>query len=224
MPGKIPLQQLLPQVSGTCESPVCHKHNGFTLVELLVAIAIFALMSVVAYSGLNSIMETDKATRIESDRLKKLQTGLWIMTRDLHHAVDRGVRDELGDPIESFVGGGFTENSLAFTYSGNPNPLNKRVSSLKRVRYSYENHKLIRVTSEVLDSVQDSPTYKSTLLDGIDELQFRFMDSNQQWHDSWPVASSNAKSPSPGMPLAVEINMVDSKWGKITRLVSLPGY
>jgi len=32
--------------------------QGFTLLELLVAISIFGLLSVIAYSGLNSVLNT----------------------------------------------------------------------------------------------------------------------------------------------------------------------
>lgn len=198
-------------------------HRGFTLVELLVAIAVFAIMSTVAYNGLQSVLDTNEATKLEAEKLKKLQTAIWFLERDLHHAVNRGSRDEFGDIKSSMLGAGTSQASVTFTYTGNPNPLKQKRSSLKRVSYQLEDEKLVRITYPVLDRVQDTRKYQATLLENIEELRFRFMNEKKQWQDSWPPLQSDGTTKDQ-LPVAVEIILNDKKWGKINRIVTLPGY
>jgi general secretion pathway protein J len=67
---------------------------GFTLLEMLVALAIFALLSVMSYGGLRSVMEQQAATELEAEQLGQLQKIYLLMQRDFEQAVPRAVRDE----------------------------------------------------------------------------------------------------------------------------------
>jgi general secretion pathway protein J len=71
--------------------------GGFTLLELLVALAIFAVLATMAYAALNSVLTARKQVEAKSARLSALQTALMIMERDVEQAVPRGIRDEFGD-------------------------------------------------------------------------------------------------------------------------------
>ena len=48
------------------------KQNGFTLLELLVELGIFALLATMAYSGLDSVMKARQVTNQHADRLSHL--------------------------------------------------------------------------------------------------------------------------------------------------------
>ncbi|MEH6564821.1 MAG: type II secretion system minor pseudopilin GspJ [Halopseudomonas sp.] len=73
--------------------------RGFTLLELLIAMAVFAIMSVVAYSGLRAVLDADHITRASSGQLADLQVSLSVLERDLAQMVDIQVRDEFGDRL-----------------------------------------------------------------------------------------------------------------------------
>ncbi|MEH6490542.1 type II secretion system minor pseudopilin GspJ [Halopseudomonas sp.] len=75
------------------------RAGGFTLLELLIAMAVFAIMSVVAYSGLRAVLDADHVTRASSGQLADLQVSLSVLERDLAQMVDIQVRDEFGDRL-----------------------------------------------------------------------------------------------------------------------------
>jgi len=76
-----------------------NRSSGFTLLELLIAMAVFAIMSVVAYSGLRAVLDADHITRASSGQLADLQVSLSVLERDLAEMVDIQVRDEFGDRL-----------------------------------------------------------------------------------------------------------------------------
>ena len=79
------------------------KQVGFTLLELLVAIAIFVVMSAMAYGGLSSVLESRKLTDGVTKRIAAIQMTVNFIQRDIEQALDRRVRDEFGSQIASFM-------------------------------------------------------------------------------------------------------------------------
>ena len=75
------------------------RQGGFTLLEMLIAMAVFAVMSMVAYQGLRAVLDADHITREQAQRLADLQVTLSVLERDLAQVVDVRVRDEFGDPL-----------------------------------------------------------------------------------------------------------------------------
>src|SRR5690606_22350959 len=75
------------------------RQGGFTLMEMLIAMAVFAVMSMVAYQGLRAVLDADHITREQAQRLADLQVTLSVLERDLAQVVDVRVRDEFGDPL-----------------------------------------------------------------------------------------------------------------------------
>ncbi|OVY92993.1 type II secretion system protein GspJ, partial [Pseudomonas aeruginosa] len=80
--------------------------RGFTLLELLIAIAIFALLALATYRMFDSVMQTDQATRVQEQRMRELVRAMGALERDLTQAVERPVRDELGDNRGAFLSEG----------------------------------------------------------------------------------------------------------------------
>lgn len=62
---------------------VAEKCAGFTLIELLVAIAVMALMAILSWRGLDGMLQTQSRTRLHSDGVLTLQTGLTQWSTDL---------------------------------------------------------------------------------------------------------------------------------------------
>ena len=75
-----------------------HKNDGFTLLELLVAITIFAIMSVMAYGGLSNVIDNSESSKRSLLRLQEIQQAMINIERDFSQITDRGIRDELGTP------------------------------------------------------------------------------------------------------------------------------
>ena len=87
-------------------------HRGFTLVEILIAIAIFAVISVITYGTLSSALNVSNRTSVVSERLGNIQRILMLMERDLIQMVRRPIIDEF-DLHRRFVSGAVDHADLA---------------------------------------------------------------------------------------------------------------
>lgn len=197
------------------------RQAGFTLLELLVAMAIFAILAVMAYSGLNAVLDNRQALEVQSDRMRQLQTAFLLIGRDLTQSASRRVRDELGGDLEAMKGGEGFIPLIEFTHTGQRNPAGGLRSNLERVAYQLQGDEFSRWRWSVLDRAQDSTPKKRLLLSGVRAISLRFYDSGNRWQGSWPPADQNLDEA--GLPRAVEITLDLEDWGRITRLFALPG-
>jgi general secretion pathway protein J len=202
----------------------CLRPRGFTLLELLVAIAIFSLLSVIAYSGIRSIITSREVVDEHMTRLAELQRTVVSLGNDLRQATSRGIRDEYGDQQKAFISSPLTSDTggvrLELTHAGYPNPLGITRSNLQRVAYLIEDHTLYRLSWTNLDRAPDELPLKTALCSHINGLSLRFLDFDNNWHDQWPPLSSGSAGT---LPQAVEITLELADWGDITRLYALAG-
>jgi len=194
--------------------------GGFTLLELLVSLSIFALIGVMAYSGLQTVMNQQNSTEAASQRLADLQKAYRIMQRDLEQIVSRKVRNEYGDTIDELVGGrGFT--GVEFTRAGHPNPAGFLRSDLQRVAYVPDQDKLLRQTWRVLDRAQDSLPDEQVLVENISRFSMRFLNADNEWLETWPSAAGLSTAPE-RLPQAVEVELELDRLGIINWIFRLP--
>lgn len=74
---------------------------GFTLLELVVALALTSLLTVVAYSSLNLSLKVVGRGQLAAERLQELRVGQTILERSLSSAVQGSLGDKtyfIGDP------------------------------------------------------------------------------------------------------------------------------
>lgn len=192
---------------------------GFTLVELLVAITIFAVLSAMAYGGLSSVLSSERAIDRAASRLVELQQTMLFVTRDLAQLAGRGIRDEYGDsqpPLRSAPG---LLTVFEFTRGGWSNPAGQMRSTLQRVGYAVEERQLVRYSWSVLERAPDSQPMRLTLLTQVEALQLRFMDEKREWHEAWPpVGVAAATAP---LPRAVELTLELEDIGTLRRLFAI---
>jgi general secretion pathway protein J len=210
------------------------RQTGFTLLELLVAMGIFALMAAMAYGGLNGIVDKREATDKHAARLAQLQTSFLWLGRDIEQMTNRRIRDEYGDSQLALSSSEVGSYQLELTRGGWRNPAGRARSNLQRVAYSVREDQLIRSYWNVLDRAQDSKPLETVLLDGVARMELRFLSakdsgqgsglnqSQKQWVDSWP-GSELGIEPSDDPPQAVEVTLETEAEGRITRLFRVPG-
>jgi general secretion pathway protein J len=196
--------------------------RGFTLLELLVALAIFAIMAVMAYSGLHSVLQASARLEQEMQRLAEVQTAFTLFSRDAMQAFPRPIRNEWGDPLSALAG---DATSLEFTRAGWNNPLNQPRSNLQRVAYRLENREFYRLYWNVLDRAQDSRPERILLLGEVHRLRLRYRDQGGQWHDQWPpdprLLAAGMEADSLILTL-LEITLTVPEWGDLIRLIEIP--
>lgn len=194
--------------------------RGFTLLELLVAIAIFALIAVGSYRLLSSTIAAREIGTKHEQKMRELQKAVVILQRDLLQVTDRPIRDEYGDVQPALYLP--KENSIEFTHRGWRNPLGEVRSELQRVRYHAEAGQLVRERWQELDRARTSQPVKTILLDKVDGFQVRVFHQGKE-ESTWPMTSQiqldKALLP---LPDAVEVRFTLDDSTEIRRLVSLP--
>ncbi len=197
--------------------------QGFTLLELLVAIVIFAIMSVMAYGGLNDMIKSSEIARQSLQRLQQLQQAIIVISRDINQIRPRSIRNNYGTRQSFLTTNADPDNLITFTRGGRLNPAGLKRSSMLRIAYRFTEHKLIRLQWPFLDRAPGTEPRKSTLLDHLDKVSLRFMDQKGAWHEQWPPLNSTTTAgnvPNPKAPklLGIEVNLTLTDWGKIRRL------
>ncbi len=199
------------------------SQRGFTLLELLVALAIFALLAVMAYGGLSKVLRTEDILDEQLDRLGEVQRTFTFMERDLLQIIPRDIRDEYGDTQRFLVGRDPLQSNgeplLVLTRSGYANPLGVARSELQRIDWRLEDDVLYRETWPVLDRAQDTRPRSLPLCTAVKGFRLRFLDDKKKWHRQWPPEGQQAKGLQ--APLAVEVTLELADWGELRRLVPL---
>jgi general secretion pathway protein J len=198
------------------------RSRGFTLLELLIAIAIFALLGLATYRMFDSVMQADRSQRAQEQRLRELTRAMAAFERDLLQVWRRPVRDPLGNVQPSMLGDSSTASSLEFTRNGWRNPLGLNRATLQRVRWQLQGEQWQRSYWAVLDQAQDSQPRVQQALGGVRRFELRFLDDEGRWLQNWPPANSNSDESLTLLPKAVELVIEQRHYGELRRLWRLP--
>lgn len=183
--------------------------------------AVFSILSAMAYSGLQVVMDTKRHSEIQADRLVELQTAFMMIGRDIEQTVSRSVRDGFGDVQPAMQGGEFGTVLLAFTRAGYTNFLNKPRSSLQRVAYRLEDDELKRLSWPMIDQDFGQDPIERILVKNIEEVEFRYFDDSDQAKDQWPASDFEEKS-LVALPVAIEVKFTIEGMGELRRLFRVP--
>lgn len=208
---------------------------GFTLVEVLIALAITAFISAIAYSSLSTALDAVESTRATAQRTYELNRAWMIISRDLRQFVARPVRDEFGQVEPALVGGVAARFPLSFTRGGWHNPNGNPRSNLQRVNYRLEDGALWRDAYTVLDRAPDSEPRQVMLLDDVDALELVFLGGlgdvqtegrgiaidTRDWQGSW-VADTGAPDSELLPPVALEFRLQLDDLDEMRRMYALP--
>ncbi|HSC82139.1 MAG TPA: type II secretion system minor pseudopilin GspJ [Pseudomonas sp.] len=198
------------------------RQRAFTLLEVLIAIAIFALLAMATYRMLDSVLQVDQGQRAQEQRLRELTKAMAAFERDLLQVRVRPVRDPLGDPQPALLGDSGRDSHLEFTRGGWRNPLGQSRASLQRVRWQLEGEHWQRLYWPMLDQAQDSQPRVQQALDGVKRFELRFLDDEGRWLQSWPPANSTQEESLTLLPKAVELVIEHRFYGELRRLWRLP--
>lgn len=189
--------------------------DGFTLLELLVAVAVFALMAVMAYGGLDSVVRQSEIVEGEADRLAEFQNGLHRLRADLGMAIDRPVRDSGGSPERSFVGEANDGRLLAFTRLGSANPWLEPRGQIERVEWRFHEGSLQRRSWAPVDGASVGGEWKDRL--AVERVEVTFFDSDNNSYPQWPPANR----PDLRLPRAVELRVIPRQAPQMRLTVAL---
>ncbi len=200
--------------------------NGFTLIEILVAVAILAIVTLLAYGGLSELNQQSTRLNESAARTRAIQTAIHRMAQDFAALEPRPVRASLGDNLEpALLADARSERLAEFTHSGWSNPAGVPRSTLQRVAYTLEDNKLTREYWVMLDRTLAAEPVQTVLLDRVTSVKFRFLTNQRRFIEQWPPLGGRrgGRNVARNLPLAVEITVELEDWGTITRLVEVAG-
>lgn len=195
------------------------RRLGFTLLELMVAIAIFAVLGLMSSLMLNNMIRQNDIIDQRGERLIGLQRAMTIMQRDLSQIWSRSIREEYGDTVLASVDSN-QSRPLEFTRTGWRNPLGHQRSELQRVAYEHRETTLYRYYWNVLDRAIDSEPLEQVMLEDVLAVEFELLDGNG---DSWPQPGFSPGASGPLLDLAaISVRFDLDGYGEITRLWEVP--
>ena len=188
---------------------------GFTLIEMVIAVSIFALMSAMAYSGLNHTIKIGSQVSEANQRLSELQFGLAYFARDWMQVSPRKIRNQYGDEENNIVLEG---NSITFTRSGWTNLLQSKRSELQRVQYLLVDNNLVRRHWRSLDQGIAEQPLTTILIHDVESLAINFINPSELEIPDWPDESGRDGDD----PIALIIDIELARMGQIRRILEIP--
>jgi general secretion pathway protein J len=191
--------------------------GGFTLLEVLVAIGIFAMLSVMAYGSLASVIDSRDRVQAERQFWQTLDLAFQRLDDDLAQARVRRGRDLDGTVLPALRGQptdtrALGPPSLELTRGGVLVWGDGLRSDLQRVAYRLADGTLTRLTWPVLDRAPPVLPLESPMLTRVEEFRVRFMNASGGWVDIWPIPGNNEE-----LPKGVEITLTLKERGAYTR-------
>ena len=197
---------------------VRQKSPGFTLLELLVSMSIFATLGLGAYQMLQTVADSHQRVRSSAEAFTGLNLAYSIIQRDFNQFAPRAVRDEYGEvlPIIDFENEDYI---IEFTRRGWRNPAGRQRSRLQRVAYSldFEEETLTRHFWKVLDRAEDSEPVSQILLEGVTDFRVTGFSGDEPAIDRDFVLEEEQVA----APLAMEVVISTNALGESYRLFQM---
>lgn len=187
---------------------------GFTLMEMMSALAIFGVIGLMATQILTGTIRLGETTRDRGESLSDVQRAMDIIGRDIMQLTRRTVQDELGESTEQVVVSG--ASLLELTRLGWQNPLAKPRGEIQRVAYVHRDDTLIRLFWPVLDRAPGSEPIPQILLKGVAEASFGVHDDQGEEHGFWPLVDAEDETAPELAAVAMALRL--ERYGHIERL------
>lgn len=172
------------------------RSYAFTLLEMIVAISIFAVIAIVSYTSLNRFLDHRDILQSEIEMMKALQLAFSVLEQDMHFMSSRVVRDAYGDPEPLLIvnNQNLAGELLRFT-TARRNVLLPGISSLQRTSYRWENGDFIRVSWPVLDRDQETVESKHLLIKDVESVRVNLFQSDEESTQSVSILDKNEVLP-----------------------------
>ncbi|WP_448569433.1 type II secretion system minor pseudopilin GspJ [Thalassotalea ganghwensis] len=190
-----------------------HLVQGFTLLEVLVAVAIFALVSLASYSLFDGVLKSEQTSKTQMERLNEIQRAWMVIERDIIQLAPRKIRFEGEEPSSQYLHNGFDSysndsNALAFVRNGWTNPgLILPRSDVQAVAYRLVEDTLQRLHYNFVDSVVGQEPIIRPLITHVDSMTFEFF-----YQKKWQKQLKDDV-----LPQAIWVNIDTKDLGNISR-------
>jgi len=193
--------------------------SGFTLLELVVALAIFALISVFAYRALDLVLDTRAKVTAEGKKWRDITLLFARLEQDLSRLANRSVRDSRDLPAPALLGEpvavGEDDAQFAFTRMGLEGQSGV-LNDVQRLGYRLRDGKVEMLVWPVLDQAPRTRPEVESVLSGVKAMEIRYLGAEGTWWPRWP------KPGAPGeLPRALEVTLELMSGERMSRLFAL---
>ena len=163
---------------------------GFTLIEVLVALAIFAILALAGWKVFDALIKVRERNEIYTQRLSALQSSYTLMLRDFSQLVARPARQSAATEPALIL----AANKITFTRMGAFDPTQRSTSTLERVTYEYSasQQQLIRTSYRNPDQTRPQTPPTSILLKDITNFSVQALEPAAA--DFWPPVNNLAET------------------------------
>ena len=198
------------------------KAHGFTLIEILAAMAVFAIFAALAYGTLSQIITSSEVLSSRMDRLQSVQRTMRLLSQDFLQLAPRPIRSELGDTYAPALRSDFQSGfAIEMTRGGWSNPMVLPRGTLQRAAYRLEDNQLVRYHWPVLDRTLSNEAVAVTLLEDVDSIAFLYLQDGGDWIDQWPPLGQQGPQALRLRPRAVQVVLSLPDEGEITRILEV---
>lgn len=187
--------------------------NGFTLLEMLVSLAIFAMLGLATYSVVNTTVNGHEAVLNQNTQLTNLQRAFVIMENDFTQLTQRKVRingEEANDSFFHVSDYLFESESLGFAFvrDGWTNPaMVLPRSELQLVAYRLIEKRLERLYFNFVDNEMGTEPKVQVLINDIESMTLSYY-KDQGWTEE--LAQDE-------LPLAIKLSLETETFGLVER-------
>lgn len=200
------------------------RQRGFTLVEVLVATVILAILSVMAHRGVAETRLAVERTREHMARVREVQRALTVVAADFRQLAPRPVRELVGDGYRPALERDPNAVDLVeLSRGGWTNTIGAPRGTVQRVVYVLEEGSLVRRHWQVTDATLANEPVSRKLLTDVEQVQIRYLDAGREWQTQWPPLGAPPEVSLRTRPLAVEVIVVLPDYGEIRRVIEVPG-
>ena len=162
-----------------------NKTLGFTLVEILVALLVFAVVGLLSTRLLSQSIDNQNNLQDRGQRLAEIHRAMRVLQRDIVQLSHRKIRDAQGEELPALIVS--DQGAIEFSRVGWRNPLRQPRSEVQRVGYRWQDEKIIRGYWLTLDRSYDAEPAYQTLLEDVEAIEFFAVDQLGNEHRQWPL-------------------------------------
>jgi len=201
-------------------SPYNSRIKGFTLLEVLVALVIFAILSALSYRSISALLQTRERIELETNRWREVMIFFNRFDQDVRRRVDRPVRNGNQYLPSWYAKPSFANDSdaqLMFSIMGNPEQPGTLMDT-RRIGYRLNAGNIETLIWPALDNVAGNKPVAYPVLSQVKSLKLRYMSSQgHSWSDRWPAPNL----PDGPIPKAVEIRVTLNTGEQLNRVINL---
>lgn len=197
------------------------KNTGFTLIEIMISVIIYAIISVISYRIITTLVNTKQIAGSAQEKWGNLSTISSNLGSSWNRAIPLVVRDGGGTILPAVLGknklSGSFDSQLEITLSGLIGDDVFGTTPPKRVGYRFYQGSLYLVTWPTLNRVPSTTPEVDLLIDNVQSFNVNFLYTDRQWRDTWPPDNGDVTA----LPQAIKVNFQLNSGESVERVWAL---